>query len=407
MIHRRALSPLLTALAAGLLLSRGADAGTTLEQVCGAKGSRLSNSQADQLCRAGYANGEAWIASDNNSRIWAPVAIVCGYTCVVGFGGSCSPGSASGQSANNSAAFNSQLQAIGTGEGGPAGGSGSAGGGGGGACGTAVQAGRKAYDADKASDLELDAAKKNGKNALALQGGKAPSIVSEPVRGPRSGASNEDFSLPDSCVRAGKGGNVQDRIDCAMATDPSIPAFVKSPQFLADFQRITGRPLQEVINKSPQTLMDRYATGGIQNAVQLAQGRVSLEQLLKGGAGLLKAMASGLGAEDRAKFVSNVLPPSMAAMANGILDGLGVGGSSALAAVERRSDVAAASGATAGAPAGAITGLSDDAAALLRGPSNAGAEEDSNVSLFERVSARYRANFGRIEQVGWALRMNQ
>ena len=58
---------------------------TTLQSVCGQDGKSPTGgvSQEDRLCKAAYGNGNAWVVNDNNSRVWAPVAVVCGYTCIL------------------------------------------------------------------------------------------------------------------------------------------------------------------------------------------------------------------------------------------------------------------------------------------------------------------------------------
>ena len=214
---------LLPLLAAALgWLDHSAWADPTLKDVCGSQTQHkfAGAPQLEQLCNAAYTNANLWIINDNNSRVRASVAVVCAYSCLSGGLGSCS--------------------------GGPDGG--------GSPCSTAVGSGWKSYNYSNASDENLYDAQKNGATSIPYQQDSAS------VAGLGSGAGGAGggaVSLSATCQRAGSGGSVQDRIACAQETDPSIPSFVQSPQFMEDFQKATGVPIQAVINKSGETLFER------------------------------------------------------------------------------------------------------------------------------------------------------
>lgn len=258
----RPLCLLLATLALALARTAEADA-PTLKQVCGPQAQQkfAGQGQLGQLCSSAYINGNLWLTNDNNSRVNAAAAVVCAYSCLSGGLTSCASPSDAG---------------------------------GGSACSTAVNTGYKAYDYSQTSDANLASAKQNGASAVGFQVGNGGAAGTAQSGGPDSGGAAASGSaasaggassggaLTPACQRLQSTNSAQDRIACAAETDPSLPSFVQSPQFAADFQKVTGTSLQSVINLSGETIVDRYAAGGLQNAVASLNGKMSLTDLMKG-----------------------------------------------------------------------------------------------------------------------------
>ena len=373
-----------------LLSSHKAFATTTLKNVCGTEGAAMGADvgQHQLLCKTAYLNANSSIINDNNSRVYTSVAVVCAYSCIGG------------------------KSSCGNGEGGS-----------GGSCSTAVQTGHKSYDASDQSDSDFEAAKANGHNALLTKsavtelesgGGTLSRAGNSAVHGlTRLGGSSEvprDSTLPAACRAASETGNVQSRIECATATDPSLPAFVKSPQFQSDFQRITGQSLQAVINQDGGDLLDRYATGALQSAFKSFDGKISLNDFMGRAGGLVSSLIGSFDEAKRKDVALSVIPPGMQGMVPmGSGPSLGttplgtaLAGANGLSPVEPQAGLGEHALAERGlltdrTPAETTAETPQSGGSLLAGLGNPpdpefGASPENNpaISLFERVSRRYK-----------------
>jgi hypothetical protein len=333
--------------------SLAALADPTLVQVCGTEGTGVgANAQTIQVCKAAYDSGNSWVINDNNSRVRASAAVVCAYSCLSGglSGGSCA-------------------------------GSGSA-------CSNAVNNGNKAYDYNNLSQDSYTAAQNNGSNALSMNSNSTTVGAVQPTSQSASGQSG----LPASCQAAVSSGSVQDRIACATATDPSLPAFVQSPSFQADFQQATGFSLQQALNENNASLMQNYIPAGIEHAMSTT----SATDFLSGGAKLVGGLLSNLSsADERSYLLSHILPPKLA----GLIPGVNYDPNA------KRPN----SRGTALAQLAPTDSAPDRKIADVMG-SNAGAGSILNETgdLFARVSTRYKISLaqGRIDELKWALPMN-
>jgi hypothetical protein len=225
-----------------------AQAVQTLSQVCAPGGAN----QMATLCQAAYSNGNTSFILDNNARVRGSVAVVSAVSCMSGDPGACS---------------------------------------------SAVDNGYQAYDYHNDSKAAFTSAQTNGQTALALsssastiqgngitsQGG---TNAGQPGSSPAIAGSAAVVEMPAACAQAVAGGVVGDRIACAIASDPTVPAMVRDPQFPANFQNATGVSLQSVMNKSPGEVASylpmalEHAYAGVKDRVSLADFLMRKNQLL-------------------------------------------------------------------------------------------------------------------------------
>ena len=389
----------------------GVEAATELKDVCGPKGTPPAgaNAQVASLCRAAYLNGESWITNDNNSRVWAPVTAVCAFSCIAGVPGVCggAAGSGDAQDSSNQQGFQGQTQTIQQGSTVQNGESGQ-----GSAvsvgdpCSTAVSAGNKAYKADKSAGHDLESAKANGRTALTLSGGTPLFANADTgkkaagVAGGEGSANGTDSgsNVGELCEKAAASGNVQDRFDCALASDPSFPKFIKDERFQQEFEKITGHPLQDIINADGAFVRNTLVPDGLENSFAQVKDKQSTLQFLGSVANLGKDMLKEIGDEHDRAWILGHLP---AVVADQFLDVPGKRDETTL--VASGAAQSSANGSPASVPGTRLTALSTKAA--LRAP--ASAELNPKTNIFEQVSRRYRLTMDRVERLDWALRYNQ
>ena len=292
---------------------------TDIQSVCKDAMSR-GDSQITSLCNATSASYLGYATNENNSRVWAPVATVCGHTCILSMSGIptaqmvCSTASIQGTTQNgvDQDVVNSQISqfraAASAAQ--PAGPRNSSSLQGGDPCGSTVNAGLHAYGAHKAGKEDQETAQRNFQ--ATLEAAAASSVV---VGGGVAGGQNGDTvptalrNLPTACRAMLKSGSMQDRLDCSLATDSQMPRFIKDPRFLAEFKNATGNSLDSVIGQPSSDIVNSMAPAMLQRAASSAGGKLSLSQFVSAASALGKAVANSLpSAEDRASFMEELLP---------------------------------------------------------------------------------------------------
>ena len=322
----------------------------TLYDVCGPPGTRYPdpNSQFAKYCQAGHASRQAWLKDDNGYRVWLPVAFVCGYGCIT---------PAAGAGAQTPICGSTQDS-----------------------CNQASKAGYKAYSLSTTAGSDLNSARNNGKQAMALA---------------RDKVANRASPAPDlstACGRAFQFQAAQDRIDCALENDSELPKIVKDPRFQAEFERITGHPLQQLINQSGSNMMNTAGPEAIKHAYDGLKDKMSFQQFLNGASGIVGGILKNFPVDsDRARFIASAIPApfrsAVSGAASNITANTGAPGDK-LALKSRDSK---------GAPVTLTSpnGMPDYASVPL---DIAGNPHGNQLSIFEQVSLRYRMIEDRLTQ---------
>ena len=258
------------------------------------------------LCRATRQTDAAAFIDDNNSRVWTPVMVTCGLTCLAAMKGkntaqTCLSAPVNGGAQQNPNYQNMESQLRGS-LGGKANFSGSN------PCASAVNSGFRAFDANKAfrgedsayyEDLQaLEQFVSNGSAAVVNQGGGS------------TGLSGPGGDLPESCQRARSSMATQDRFDCALTTDPNMPRFIKDPRFQKEFQQLSGVNLDATINQSTSQIYAKVAPGVLKKAYDQVKDKMSMSQLFSVGASLGKLMYNGLATNDDKNYMVKAFVPS-------------------------------------------------------------------------------------------------
>ena len=348
-----------------------------------------ANSQLSLICKAANANVDGFITNDNNARVGASIAVVCGFGCASGDGICVGPDVK---------------------------------GSGGDPCKSAVKVGTAAFNSNKAGQADVKAGNENLDKAKILLGNTAGVVGGS---GLSANSTTIDNTLFPACEKASTTQTVQDRIECALATDPTLPKFIKDPQFVAEFQRVTGKSLQDVINLNASTILTSVAPGAIQNAYGALKGKTSFGQFLGSAAKLVGGVLGNLTSdEDRKTLVTGVVPKSFHGLLPGTYDpsqfasapndsipgagaqavgasstgtslqvpGSGAGDKAALAARVAGGSNAKEAGTDSGDRPLMLTGSVPE---VDRAPATA-VENDPSISIFERVSKRYRLTQSRL-----------
>ena len=345
------------------------------------------NSQRSLLCKSAAQAEDTSFTNDNNARVLIPVAVVCYYTCAL----------------SNSGTPTMQ-KVCGAGAGGKAGG------GGGSPCTIAQTTAKSAASADQQAFDDrvakygnlVTAAAMESTGSATVSGGGASAELNSAIAKSAGGA------MPESCRKARSSGNLDDRLDCALATNPNVPRFVKDPKFQAEFQQITGYSLQSMINKSESDVNSNYGPQILKNIYGNLRGKASFGSIVataeKAISGAMESVDTSAGNANL--FAGNIhqeLPTGTAAMdslnlsgnLSGNLPGGGLPGEGEAAAHP-------------GNPLAELNAMPprED---LNRGlASNAGnAEDSSDLSLFARASHRYRLVMDRVEKLDWDLPENK
>jgi hypothetical protein len=344
------------ALIFSFVLAHPARAGAppTLEQICGPPDNIIKGTIFTEKCYAAYASGNASLIENNNTYVHGAAAVVCAYSCMAGGFGSCGAG--------------------------------------GGACSGAVSLGNKAVADDQDSTNGFSSAQKNGSDALALMMGqnKNRDFIGSANTGQASVP-----SLPSSCTSAASTRSVSARIDCAAATDPSLPAFVRSPQFASEFKDITGYTLQDAFSQDTATLLNQYGPSAIKNAYAKVKGKISYADFMKSGNSIMGGIMAKLDPGKQADFAANLeakLPRKELSASASATDDQAKDQAKDQAHDQVRDEAVTAADLALASPQPA-----DRAPALE--PASAEDEEKQGLDLFQRISLGYRraVRVGRVE----------
>jgi hypothetical protein len=322
----------------------GAGGFPTLAEVCGRQTNVASGKVLTEKCLAAYAAGNASLVQHNNTYVHGAAAIVCTHGCLSGGLNSCGAGS--------------------------------------GACSGARALARKAISDDRGSADSFKTAQRNGTDALSLiqaeTGVKASLSGLSGVVEFRRSAPQDYPSPPAACAEAARSRDAQSRIACAAVTDSSLPEFVATEQFAADFKAITGHSLEDAFRADFKTLLAE-SQGALTHAYGTLKGRYSFQEFLETG----MALAEGLQSETRGKDFAGTPNSQLAALEK-------VGAT----AGRSMSDAGRARMGLGRAPA--VREASDDELASTE------AEDREGMNIFQRVSLGYRKAIrgGRMDE-GW------
>ncbi len=393
---------MIPALLIALAFSASAHAGTadpsrfaSIAQLC-ASAQAGTDQQLALLCNAARQTDAAAFIDDNNTRVWTPVMVNCGMTCLAAMRGKPSgttclsaPVAGSAQSNPNYQNLEGQLRNS---MGGRSFGSSNP-------CASAVNSGFRALDSHKAYRGE-DKAYYEDLDALAefLKNGSA-GVANADSGGKYSGAGGD---MPEACQRARKTMATQDRFDCALATDPKMPRYIKDPRFVKEFQDATGVPLDSAINQSTREIYAKAAPTVLKRAYDIVKDKMSMIQLFNAGATIGKLVYNGLASnDDKNYFVKAFVPGQIRGFMpepNLPSDGGIAGGRVANAATPASGGGAPTPGASATQVASATQQVGSET--LLTGlvPEDDGSQADAKIdpknnpkySLFARVTRRYK-----------------
>jgi len=258
-----------------------------------------------------------------------------------------------------------------------------------------VNNGYGAYRSNQDSSSAYKAARHSGGTALSYDSSYSVFSASS---GDDSHGNKLNLSLSPSCQSAASSGSVHDRINCALSSDPSLPAFVGSPKFLSDFQKATGHSLQETINQSSDSLLNEYSLKALKHAYDSSAGKVSFMDFVGKGIFLVKGIAGKLNSkEDQSKLVTSIVPHSL----RGMLTDIPMVQEKAV--VEVPSELS---------PRLSPQLVEERPTLQARLPerdlaSTTDIQDDPNASIFEQVSKRYRIDRDLVEKLDWALPMNR
>ena len=183
---------------------------------------------------------------------------------------------------------------------------------------------------DKAAKSNLETAEKLKSTAIAqsgagfnTEGGSGGSngggSTGSGSQASKSVSSASDAGASDPCAAAQSTGSAEAHISCAIAQDPNIPGFVRSPKFAQEIKEKTGKNLADFLNTksdNPTELLGSAMAGGL-NSEQAGKLASALNELQKnmpeistgsyaGGGGGGLSLPSG-GSEDIGQLMAGLM----------------------------------------------------------------------------------------------------
>ena len=360
-------------------VTHAADDLSDLSSICKVA-AQNGNEQIKSLCKAMITSYAGSGTNENNSRVWAPVVAVCGNACLQSIVGNSAKSICSNariQGGLNDSVTNDQMQAglaelrgsartVNTNGGDP--------------CSSTVGASQNAYGAHKTSKEDSESARANAKTILAAAA-ENTTFVAGAIKGPAEKGALDNY--PFACKQLILGNlSLQNRLDCASATDDRLPAFVKSPEFAAEFKSVTGSSLESVLDENSSQVVSAIAPTMIKQAYNSVSGKLSLGQFLKTGTQLSKVISDSLPTpEDRNSFMAELLPASL----RNFMPSTNTASSASL----RGAQLAATKPTNDREPAADTLRPATVASDMLTGQAPE-RPEDESLSIFEKVSRCYR-----------------